>query len=118
MKGKRLRKKHYQDQSWKSDCSVYVGRPSKWGNPFKVGRDGTLEQVVKKYEVWLRRKLVGDPDMLEPLIGKDLVCWCRLDSLCHADVLLKLIDEVYGYGGLDTYLTMGNESKNGKGIQD
>ena len=32
---------------------VYVGRPSKWGNPFAIGRDGTRDQVIAKYRVWI-----------------------------------------------------------------
>lgn len=31
-------------------CNVYIGRPSKWGSPFVVGRDGTGEQVIERYE--------------------------------------------------------------------
>lgn len=33
--------------------AVYVGRPSKWGNPFKVDQDGTREEVVAEYRCWL-----------------------------------------------------------------
>jgi len=32
---------------------VYIGRPSKWGNPFVIGRDGTRPQVIERYERWL-----------------------------------------------------------------
>jgi hypothetical protein len=32
---------------------VYIGRPSKWGNPFVVGRDGNRLEVIKKYRLWL-----------------------------------------------------------------
>jgi hypothetical protein len=28
---------------------VYIGRPSKWGNPFQIGRDGTRDEVIAKY---------------------------------------------------------------------
>ena len=65
--------------------AVYVGRPSKWGNPFTIGRDGTREEVITKYLHWL-------PDSgLNPaeLEGKNLVCWCA-PLPCHADILLKL----------------------------
>ena len=63
--------------------AVYVGRPSKWGNPFKIGRDGTREKVVEKYRFFL-----GNIDVSE-LKGKDLVCWCS-PLPCHADILLVL----------------------------
>lgn len=66
--------------------AVYVGRPSKWGNPYFVGVDGTREQVIAKYRALLMIKLPGD---LDELRGKDLVCWCH-PLPCHADVLLEL----------------------------
>ena len=71
--------------------AVYVGRPSKWGNPFKVGKDGTRKEVVEKYRKWLMNKLREDPHFLDPLKGKDLVCWCPLDEPCHADVIIEIL---------------------------
>lgn len=67
---------------------VYIGRPSKWGNPFEIGKDGTREEVIQKYESYLLmdNKLMND---LHELKGKDLVCWCS-PLPCHGDVLLKL----------------------------
>lgn len=66
----------------------YVGRPSQWGNPFVIGRDGTREQVIEKYRAWIS----GQPALLRDLpelSGKDLICWCA-PLACHADVLLEL----------------------------
>jgi hypothetical protein len=76
---------------------VYVGRPSKWGNPFVIGRDGTREEVVAKYRAWIVRQpaLVA---ALHELRGKNLVCWCAPER-CHAEVLIEL-------PFLDTYRTM------------
>lgn len=67
---------------------VYVGRPSKWGNPFTIGRDGTREQVIETYRLWLMR---GNPLLhdIHELKGKTLACWCA-PKACHADVLLDL----------------------------
>jgi hypothetical protein len=67
------------------DC-VYIGRPSKWGNPFIIGRDGTRSEVIQKYRCWVAEQ--PELDLLE-LKGKDLVCWCA-PLACHGDVLLKL----------------------------
>jgi hypothetical protein len=67
---------------------VYVGRPTMWGNPFIIGRDGTRDEVVDKY----REYLLGDDTLLSvvPVLrGKDLVCWCAPER-CHADVLLDV----------------------------
>lgn len=93
--------------------SVYVGRPTVWGNPFHfscristelrrklveqhrralcggalVGERIELERYVKLHG-WQ-----GGFDALTPrsfLRGKNLMCWCRLDQPCHADTLLEL----------------------------
>jgi hypothetical protein len=68
--------------------AVYIGRPSKWGNPFVIGRDGTRSEVVARY----RSYLLGNTQLmaaLPELAGKDLVCWCAPDA-CHGDVLVEL----------------------------
>lgn len=67
---------------------VYIGRPSKWGNPFKIGRDGTREEVIKKYKHWICYQ-PGMLEMVEELRGKILGCWCA-PKPCHGDVLLKI----------------------------
>ena len=70
--------------------AVYVGRPSKWGNPFKIGRDGTREEVIEKYREWISK--VSFLEDITELTGKDLVCWCA-PLLCHADVLLEMANK-------------------------
>lgn len=67
---------------------VYIGRPSKWGNPFVIGKDGTREDVIAKYETWIETQ----PQLmnaLPELRGKVLGCWCSPKS-CHGDVLARL----------------------------
>ena len=68
--------------------AVYIGRPTMWGNPFVIGKDGSRDEVIAKYEAWLRAnpKLMA---RLHELVGKDLVCWCA-PSRCHGDVLVRL----------------------------
>lgn len=69
----------------KSKFDVYVGRGSKWGNPFHIGKDGTRDEVIEKYSVWLRTQpqlLAAVPE----LKGKILGCFCSPQN-CHADVL-------------------------------
>ena len=71
-----------------SASAIYIGRPSKWGNPFVVARDGTRAEVISAYEVWL----TSQPDLmadLPELRGRDLVCHCA-PLPCHGDVLLRL----------------------------
>jgi len=80
-----------QDPNCPKDA-VYVGRPSKWGNPFKIGRDGTREEVINKYKYWIELLTKhGDRDISE-LKDKDLVCWCA-PKPCHADILLELANQ-------------------------
>jgi hypothetical protein len=69
---------------------VYIGRPSKWGNPFTIGKDGTREEVVMKYIDWLMRQ----PELLKDIAelkGKVLGCWCH-PKKCHGDVLAELVN--------------------------
>lgn len=76
--------------------AVIVARPSKWGNPVRV--EGTdHERAVRAF-----RMIVVHPpsaaahgypsreQIKTELTGRDLACWCPLDSACHADVLLEL----------------------------
>ena len=75
---------------------VYCGRgsrslglsASKWANPFRIGRDGTREQVIAKHKRWLLR----EPQLLaalEELRGRTLGCHCAPQA-CHCDTLLEL----------------------------
>lgn len=69
--------------------AVYVGRPTRWGNPWPVAELGRVEAVAR-----YRAALLADPARLtaarRELAGWDLACWCPLDVACHADVLLEL----------------------------
>lgn len=72
---------------------VYVGRPSKWGNPFVMPDHGTREEVIKKYEEWIT---VGEGSkILQPQLWQLknclLGCWCQ-PLPCHGDVLAKLVN--------------------------
>lgn len=72
----------------KDKFDVYIGRPSQWGNPFRIITHGTREQVVVKYRAWLMEQ----PDLLAKipeLRGKILGCWCA-PWPCHGDVLAEL----------------------------
>ncbi len=71
--------------------AMYVGRPTRWGNPY-VPKDSSIkarEEVIEQFRVYAEQRLKREPDWLEPLRGKDLVCWCA-PLPCHADILLEL----------------------------
>ncbi len=70
--------------------TVVVARPSRWGNPFKVGVDGSAEECVAKYE----RHIATNPDLAEAaahdLRGFNLACYCPIGAPCHRRVLLQI----------------------------
>lgn len=69
-----------------NDDQQYVGRRTKWGNPYKIENGRTREEAIALFRIHLNHMLEEDPDFLEPLRGKDLVCWCA-PKACHADVI-------------------------------
>lgn len=69
--------------------AVYVGRPTIFGNPFVIGKDGTRADVIAKYEQFIRSKPALMAAAVRQLKGKDLSCWCSPEP-CHADILLKI----------------------------
>lgn len=79
--------------------NVYVGRPTYFANGYKIGhiyRDGTLtrEKALLLYEKDINESLPLKLKIKEKLKGKNLVCWCSLDVPCHADILLRIANEV------------------------
>ncbi|CAF3631812.1 unnamed protein product [Rotaria socialis] len=75
----------------KSTYDVYIGRPSDWGNPFVIGKDGDRADVIRKYRQWIMRQ----PDLLvrakKELRGQRIACWCKPEA-CHGDVLAEIAD--------------------------
>jgi hypothetical protein len=71
--------------------AIYIGRPSKWGNPYKIGPDGTREEVIWKYKLYIiqNQSLL---DSFSELKGKNLVCFCK-PLPCHGDILLELANK-------------------------
>ena len=68
---------------------VYIGRPSKWGNPFEIGKDGTRYEVIQKYRYYIEnnKDLL---DSLKDLKWKTLGCFCK-PEMCHGDILVELV---------------------------
>ncbi len=121
---KRIQRK--RTRGWRMpEGAIYVGRPTKFGNPFIVGsecassnRVGTYEltaqEAVEVYGLWVNRIAsngerdviarfgllpVDLTDIVKELRGHDLACWCPLDQPCHADVLLELANGTSGPSG-------------------
>lgn len=90
---KRIQRK--RTKGWKMPPNtVYVGRPTKWGNPFKQEGVWSRQEVVDQYRALLLELWAGKthgPDAIRyQLGGKNLACFCPLDKPCHADVLLEI----------------------------
>lgn len=83
----------------KSKFDVYIGREmpefpngSIWANPFKIGIDGTRDDVLQLYETHIRNDQYLMSRILE-LDGKVLGCWCY-PKRCHGDVIISIINEI------------------------
>lgn len=86
---------------------VYIGRPSKWGNPFLIGRDGTRGEIIEKYRSWILTQpyLIGS---LPELSGKILGCWCYPKN-CHGEVLIDMVNKYKIGDGKITFCSNGDE---------
>lgn len=78
----------------KSKYDVYIGRPSKWGNPFSIPYNGNREKVIFLYREWLLKP--EQKELLESikseLKGKILGCWCSPQP-CHGDILAEIANQ-------------------------
>ena len=93
--------------------TVKVSRPGKWGNRFRIGDTAEVwgdpgvvrfvpikdaATAVQLFEQWLRLHLEQHPKIMRPALdelrGRNLACWCKPGTPCHADVLLRLANEV------------------------
>ena len=75
----------------KEPYDVLIDRTTKWGNTFRLGRDGTREEVIEKF----REKAWGDLEFIamvvSELTGKTLACWCK-PLPCHGDVYVEICE--------------------------
>ena len=88
---KRVQRK--RTKGWKTpEGAVYVGRPTKWGNPFSIYECGGGDYGRGAAIACFRHNLTDAQKEAAraELRGKDLMCWCPLNKPCHADVLLEI----------------------------
>jgi hypothetical protein len=72
------------------EFDIYIGRGSKWGNPYVIGKDGTRDEVIDKYINYL---CTTDLDQdIDELYGKRLGCFCK-PLACHGDILARVANE-------------------------
>ncbi len=95
---------------------VQIGRPSIYGNPYKIGEAGTRDEVITAYKLHLAVLIDSDEafiNALEELHGKRLGCFCHPEA-CHGDVLAELVrNRLIAEKFLITY-----NSKSKKGIDN
>lgn len=97
--------------------NVYIGRRgiilinsrrfpeenSIWANPFKVGKDGDLQEVLNKYYDYITKKIINENlfEELRKLKNKNLGCWCVGNQsigtsnppwICHGQILIYLVN--------------------------
>lgn len=82
---------------------VYIGRPSKYGNPFSMESNKYIrEECVALHRVDLYKNLIEDKTLFSiikhDLLGKDLGCWCKQNNKvisCHGDNFLHILSHPY-----------------------
>ena len=84
-----VRVKNINYDGFDEDNDVYIGRGSKWGNPFVIGKDGNRSLVIERYIDYFENneELIKD---IEELKDKNLVCYCK-PKACHGDYLINKI---------------------------
>ena len=78
-------------KKYKGKDGIYIGRPTIFGNPFVIGKDGTRAEVIEKY----REYVLSRPDILKlipTLKNRVLTCFCK-PLACHGNVLAELADK-------------------------
>lgn len=100
MKGKKLFQKedtvakHIRDRK---PGDIYIGRPSPWGNPFRIGRNGTREHAITAFRFWAlysqepRARWIRAH--VHELKGKNLICFCA-PLPCHGDILAHIAESI------------------------
>lgn len=86
--------------------TVYVGRPSKFGNPIRIRIANLIphsfiyvvknnEEAVLAFKEWIleEERFILREQIKKELKGKNLACWCPLNQPCHGDVLLQIANK-------------------------
>lgn len=81
--------------------AVNIMRGTDFGNPFKVGEDGTRDEVVEKFRSYLWSTIKAEPAFrkkVADLYGRDICCCAPAN--CHGFVLEKAAAWLHSNAGL------------------
>lgn len=73
---------------------IYIGRPSRWGNPFRLSSNEPRGATIERYRQWLWDEIRGGRVAIAELCaldGKTLGCFCK-PAPCHGDILAAAIE--------------------------
>ncbi len=105
-----IRPKYNNLKEWIEDPdNIYIGRGgvvfidgkrypqtnSPFANPYKIGKDGTRDDVIEKYKTLIEQKISEDKEFkssIKKLKGKNLGCWCKPEP-CHGDILFQIANK-------------------------
>lgn len=79
---------------YKDEFDIYIGRPTIYGNPYEIGKDGTREEVVSKYREYFLERMEIDLLFRTSILavsGKRLGCFCK-PRACHGDVICEYLN--------------------------
>lgn len=81
---------------YKEQYDVYIGRPSIYGNPFQIGKDGNRQDVVNKFRNYFYTKIEFDENFKKQVLtlrGKRLGCFCKPNE-CHGDIICEYLNKL------------------------
>ena len=85
---------HCQGFPHDSVGTVYIGRPSPFGNPYIMHSEADRFEVIEKYKIWFAYQVKINPEFRKKVLalrGCDLACWCA-PKLCHGDVIISWLE--------------------------
>jgi hypothetical protein len=90
----------YDIREYRGHDGEFIGRGSPLGNKYNIGKDGTREEVIDKYKVWIQKEIdTGNREVIEELQrlrrkldyqDVDLLCYCA-PRKCHGDVIAEVL---------------------------
>lgn len=81
---------------YREPFDVFIGRPTIYGNPYRIGPDGDRAEVIRKYKDYFYHRLETDPAFKRAVLklkGRTLGCYCKPQP-CHGDVIVQYLNNL------------------------